>query len=114
MAGDLAGKVIVLTGGADGISRECALAYSREEAVVAILDRDLGAGQRTAAELSSESMALPADVSDGEAIRAAIAKVMERFGRIDAVHNNAGIASPSKPLHERTEQEWDEGSNAST
>jgi len=46
MAGDLAGKVIVLTGGADGISRECALAYSREEAVVAILDRDLGAGQR--------------------------------------------------------------------
>ena len=108
MAGDLAGKVIVLTGGAHGIGRECALAYSREEAVVAILDRDLGAGQRTAAELGSQSMALPADVSDGDAIRAAIAAVMERFGRIDAVHNNAGIASPSKPLHETTEQEWDE------
>jgi len=73
-----------------------------------------GPGSGTAAELSSESMALPADVSDGEAIRAAIAKVMERFGRIDAVHNNVGIASPSKPLDETTEQEWDEGSNAST
>jgi len=108
MAGDLTGKVIVLTGGGDGIGRECALAYSREEAVVAILDREMHAAQRTAAELGSTSMALHADVSDGEAVRAAIAAVMERFGRIDAVHNNAGIASPSKPLHETTEQEWDE------
>jgi meso-butanediol dehydrogenase/(S,S)-butanediol dehydrogenase/diacetyl reductase len=108
MAGDLTGKVIVLTGGGDGIGRECALAYSREEAVVAILDREMHAAQRTAAELSSPGMALYADVSDGEAVRAAITAVMERFGRIDAVHNNAGIASPSKPLHQTTEQEWDE------
>ena len=53
-------------------------------------------------------MRLHADVSDGEAVRAAIGAVFERFGRIDAVHNNAGIASPSKPLHETTEQEWDD------
>src|SRR6266849_6663317 len=79
MAGDLTGKVIVLTGGGDGIGRECALAYSREEAVVAILDREMHAAQRTAAELGSTSMALHADVSDGEAVRAAIAAVMERF-----------------------------------
>jgi meso-butanediol dehydrogenase/(S,S)-butanediol dehydrogenase/diacetyl reductase len=108
MAGDLTGKVIVLTGGGDGIGRECALAYSREEAVVVILDREMHAAQRTAAELRSPSMALYADVSDGEAVRAAVTAVMERFGRIDAVHNNAGIASPSKPLHQTTEQEWDE------
>ena len=108
MAGDLTGKVIVLTGGADGIGRECALAYAREEAVVAILDRDLDGARRTAAEVGGESIALHADVSNGEEIRVAIAAVMERLGRIDAVHNNAGIASPSKPLHETTEQEWDE------
>jgi meso-butanediol dehydrogenase/(S,S)-butanediol dehydrogenase/diacetyl reductase len=108
MAGNLKGKVIVLTGGGDGIGRECALAYLREEAVVAILDRDMAAAQRTASELGGPSMALHADVSDGEAVRAAITAVMARFGRIDAVHNNAGIASPSKPLHETTEQEWDE------
>jgi meso-butanediol dehydrogenase/(S,S)-butanediol dehydrogenase/diacetyl reductase len=108
MAGDLAGKVIVLTGGADGIGRECALAYGREEAMVAILDRDIDGARRTAAEVAGESIALHADVSDGEAVRVAINAVKERRGRIDAVHNNAGIASPSKPLHETTELEWDE------
>jgi NAD(P)-dependent dehydrogenase (short-subunit alcohol dehydrogenase family) len=107
MADELTGKVIVLTGGADGIGRECALAYGRESATVAIVDRDLDAAQRTAAELGGGSIALGADVSDGEAVRSAIATVVSQFGRIDAVHNNAGIASPSKPLHETTEQEWD-------
>jgi meso-butanediol dehydrogenase/(S,S)-butanediol dehydrogenase/diacetyl reductase len=100
-------KVIVLTGGADGIGRECALAYGREGAMVAIVDRDLDAAQRTAAEAGAGSIALGADVSDGEAVQKAFAAVMSHFGRIDAVHNNAGIASPSKPLHETTEDEWD-------
>ena len=108
MAGDLSGKVVVLTGGAGGIGRECALAYSREAATVAILDRDFETAKRTAAELGGQSMALYADVADGEAIRVAISAVMGRFGRIDAIHNNAGIASPSKPLHETAEREWDE------
>jgi meso-butanediol dehydrogenase/(S,S)-butanediol dehydrogenase/diacetyl reductase len=105
---DLSGKVIVLTGGADGIGRECALAYAREEATVAILDRDLDKAQQTASEAGGNNIALHADVSDGNALRAAIEAVLARFGRIDAVHNNAGIASPSKPLHETTEQEWDD------
>jgi meso-butanediol dehydrogenase/(S,S)-butanediol dehydrogenase/diacetyl reductase len=108
MKGDLSGRIVVLTGGADGIGRECALAYAREGAAVAILDRDLDAGQRTASEAGGECIALHADVSDGEAVRAAIHAVRERFGRIDAMHNNAGIASPSKPLHETTEAEWDD------
>lgn len=108
MADELAGKIIVLTGGADGIGRECALAYAREGATVAILDRDFAAAQRTATELSGDSIALAADVCDGAMVRIALAAVVERFGRIDAVHNNAGIASPSKPLHETTEQEWDD------
>jgi meso-butanediol dehydrogenase / (S,S)-butanediol dehydrogenase / diacetyl reductase len=105
---DLSGKVIVLTGGADGIGRECALAYAREEATVAILDRDLDQAQQTASDAGGNNIALHADVSDGNALRAAIEAVLARFGRIDAVHNNAGIASPSKPLHETTEQEWDD------
>jgi NAD(P)-dependent dehydrogenase (short-subunit alcohol dehydrogenase family) len=108
MGAELAGKVVVLTGGADGIGRECGLAYRREGAIVAILDRDAEAAQRTATEIGGGSIALHADVSDGEAVRIAISSVANRLGRIDAVHNNAGIASPSKRLQETTEQEWDD------
>jgi NAD(P)-dependent dehydrogenase (short-subunit alcohol dehydrogenase family) len=108
MPADLSGKIVVLTGGADGIGRECALAYARAEATVAILDRDLDAAARTASRAGGDSIALHADVSDGYQVNLAISKVLEHFGRIDAVHNNAGIASPSKPLHETTEQEWDD------
>jgi meso-butanediol dehydrogenase / (S,S)-butanediol dehydrogenase / diacetyl reductase len=107
MSGDLAGKVVVVTGGGNGIGRECVLAYARENATVAILDRDITTAMRTAADLSSPGLALQADVSDGEAVKEAIAGVLKKFGRIDAVHNNAGIASPSKALHETTEEEWD-------
>jgi NAD(P)-dependent dehydrogenase (short-subunit alcohol dehydrogenase family) len=107
MAGDLEGKVVVITGGGDGIGRECALAYAREKATVAILDYNLDAAQRTAAELTTPGVALRADVSDGEAVRSAIGEVLTRFRRIDAVHNNAGVSSPSKPLHQTTEDEWD-------
>jgi len=105
---DLPGKIILLTGGGDGIGRECALAYAREGATVAILDRDLETARQTASDAGGDSVAFHADVSDGEAVRVAIGAVLARFGRMDAVHNNAGIASPSKPLHETTEQEWDD------
>jgi meso-butanediol dehydrogenase/(S,S)-butanediol dehydrogenase/diacetyl reductase len=108
MATDLSGKIIVLTGGADGIGRECALAYAREGATVAILDRDLDTATQTASDAGGGSAAFHADVGDGEALQVAFTAVLKQFGRIDAVHNNAGIASPSKPIHETTEQEWDE------
>jgi meso-butanediol dehydrogenase / (S,S)-butanediol dehydrogenase / diacetyl reductase len=107
MSENLARKVVFLTGGAGGIGRECALAYAREQATVVIVDRDLAAAERTADELNPRGLAVPADVSNGESVRAAIAKTLATLGRIDAVHNNAGIASPSKPLHETSEEEWD-------
>jgi NAD(P)-dependent dehydrogenase (short-subunit alcohol dehydrogenase family) len=107
MSSDLAEKVIIVTGGANGIGRECALAYAREKAIVVIVDKDLNTAKQAAAELGSRSSALEADVSDGEAVKAAVDHTLKTFGRIDAVHNNAGIASPSKPLHETTEEEWD-------
>lgn len=103
----LADMVIVLTGGANGIGRECAAAYVREGAQVAILDRDHDAVQKTAIELGASTIGIPTDVSDGPAVERAVRSIMARFGRIDAVHNNAGISSPSKPLHETSEQEWD-------
>lgn len=104
----LEGKVIVLTGGASGIGRECAIAYVREGAAVAILDRDFEDAKAAAKDLGNRCAAYYADVSNGADIKKAIASILTDFGRIDAVHNNAGIVSPSCPLHETTEQQWDD------
>ena len=107
MAGELSDKVVVLTGGGDGIGAECAAAYVREGASVAIVDWNLEAAEGVAARAGGGCIALGADVSDGPMVGSAIAQVLERFGRIDAVHNNAGVAHPSLPLHETSEAEWD-------
>jgi NAD(P)-dependent dehydrogenase (short-subunit alcohol dehydrogenase family) len=107
MPGELAGKIIVLTGGGEGIGAECARAYVHEGAGVAILDRNLDAAENTARSVGENCIAISADVADGGMVEAAIIQVLGRFGRIDAVHNNAGIASPSLPLHETSEADWD-------
>lgn len=107
MSAELSGKIVVLTGGADGIGAECALAYAREGAAVAILDRNAEGAERIAAQAGADSIAIEADLTDSAQVEAGIARVLDKFHRIDAIHNNAGIASPSRPLHETTEAEWD-------
>src|SRR6202789_4572565 len=108
MEKDLEGKVILLTGGASGIGRECAIAYAREGATVAIVDRNFEEASGVAKELGNQSTACRADVSHGTEVEAAITAILKEFGRLDAVHNNAGIVSPSCPLHETTEEQWDD------
>jgi meso-butanediol dehydrogenase / (S,S)-butanediol dehydrogenase / diacetyl reductase len=103
----LDGKVVLITGGGSGIGRECALAAACEGAQIAIADVDRQAAERTAAELSVRGIGIGCDVGDGAAVEHAIRRTIEEFGKLDAVHNNAGISSPSKPLHETTEAEWD-------
>src|SRR6266567_7842932 len=108
MKNELEGKVILLTGGASGIGRECAIAYAREGATVAILDRNFEEAKGTAKELGNRSRAYHADVADGAGIQTAIVAILKDFRHLDAVHNNAGIVGPSCPLHETTEEQWDE------
>jgi len=107
MSWQLRGKCILITGGAQGIGRECVRAYVRESARVAILDIAAEASEQAVKELGSSIILVHCDVAEGGSVAAAIAKVIEEFGAIDAVHNNAGISSPSKPLHLTEEEEWD-------
>jgi meso-butanediol dehydrogenase / (S,S)-butanediol dehydrogenase / diacetyl reductase len=100
-------KVIFVTGGADGIGRECALAYAREGAPVVIADVNLYKAEQTSAELAREGLALFCDVADPESVQKAIESTVHHFDALDVVHNNAGLSSPSRPLHETTEEEWD-------
>lgn len=103
----LKNKVIFLSGGSTGIGLDCAKAYAAEGAHVVLCARTGELAAEEAAKLPGEHYGIRCDVSIGEEVRQAIGFTMEKFGRLDAIHNNAGIASPSKPLHETTEEEWD-------
>lgn len=106
--GDLSKKVIFITGGAQGIGRECAIAYAREGASVVIADINADESAVLLSQLDSDShLAITCNVSNHDSVSQAIATTLKQYGRIDAIHNNAGISAPSKPLHETTEVEWD-------
>jgi meso-butanediol dehydrogenase / (S,S)-butanediol dehydrogenase / diacetyl reductase len=100
-------KVIFLTGGSTGIGLECAKAYAAEGARVTIVARGEEGAVKAATELGSEHLGLHCDVSIDAEVQAAIERTLAHFGRLDSVHNNAGIGSPVKPLHETTDEEWD-------
>ena len=84
---DLTGKVAFITGGASGIGLAVARRFSRAGAQVVIADRQEGAD--VAAELGGHYSFL--DVSDGEAVSAALAEAASTAGKLDILVNNAGI-----------------------
>ena len=87
MPTELQDKVIFLTGGAQGIGRECALAYAREGASVVIADIDAEAAAATLAELSGTThLAVACDVSRRASVIHAVQVALTHFGRLDAVH----------------------------
>ncbi|WP_244452099.1 mycofactocin-coupled SDR family oxidoreductase [Streptomyces seoulensis] len=118
----LFGKTAVITGAARGLGRATAVAFAREGADLMLLDLaedlpgvpyPLGSESQLAytAELCREyGVAVSTerlDVRDLEAVEAAMATTRERFGHIDVLVNNAGIAAPSgKAAHEIDEREW--------
>ena len=89
----LQGKVALVTGGARGIGLGIAQAFIARGAEVALLDLEAEEVQRSAATLGSDrAMGIGADVTDAAALQAAVATAVERFGGIDVVVANAGIA----------------------
>ncbi|MGW5720437.1 SDR family oxidoreductase [Amycolatopsis sp. NPDC003865] len=89
MAEELAGKVVVITGGGQGIGAATASALSRLGAKVVIGDLDQVRAEKTAGELDAE--ALPLDVTDIAGFTGFLDEVERRHGRIDVLINNAGI-----------------------
>jgi NAD(P)-dependent dehydrogenase (short-subunit alcohol dehydrogenase family) len=101
-------KVIFLTGGSCGIGHDCAKAYVAEGAKVVVVARDKDGVAEAAAQLGPEHLGIVCDVTRDAEVKIAVEKALKHYGRLDAVHNNAGISSPSKPVHETTDSEWDE------
>ncbi|HEY3908857.1 MAG TPA: SDR family NAD(P)-dependent oxidoreductase [Stellaceae bacterium] len=86
----LNGRVGLVTGAGGGIGREIARRFARDGMAVAVLDRDGEAAQKVSAEIGG--LALAADVTSPEDMARAVAETLARFGRIDLLVNNAGIA----------------------
>ena len=100
-------KVIYLTGGTKGIGLECARAYIAQGANVVIVANDAASVDGCKAVLGIDDV-LVADVSKEADVARTMRFTLDKYGRIDAVHNNTGVAHPAQPLHETTEQEWDD------
>ena len=94
MAGRVADKVCVVTGGASGIGLATARALAAEGGRVALADIDEAAAGRAAGELGDNATAFAVDVPDEASVERLYAGVVERFGRLDVCHNNAGILLP--------------------
>ncbi len=99
-------KVIFLTGGASGIGEACAHAYATAGAHVFVMDKDEVLLNALLRNLGSTHSGFAGDVQRESDVKQAIEKTLANYGKIDVIHNNAGIASPSKPLDQTSEEEW--------
>lgn len=104
----LSNKFAVITGSAGGIGKATAKVFIRENIEgIAIVDYNYEAACKTAEELGPKAFPVKCDVSNYESVQAAVAQVMERFGRIDILVNNAGITRDAI-FHKMTVQQWEQ------
>jgi NAD(P)-dependent dehydrogenase (short-subunit alcohol dehydrogenase family) len=97
MAGRLAGKIAVITGGGSGIGRACALRFAAEGAKVCVADVDQAAAKDTARRVEAvgqKSLAMRVDTTDEAANDAMVAACVEAFGAVDVLVAAAGVGSP--------------------
>jgi len=110
-AAPLAGRVALVSGGAQGIGRAIAARFQQAGARVLIVDREQRAGERCAGELSAEIPDLPveflaADLLAADEVARAASEARQRHGRIDVLVNNAGIEI-AKSFAACTLEDWD-------
>lgn len=105
---DVTGKVAIVTGGASGIGAATALRLGRAGAKVVVTDINDEAGADVAGSIGNgggEAIFLHLDVSDEDQWRAAVAKTIETYGRLDILFSNAGFAVVG-PVTELTLEDW--------
>jgi len=114
MSGRLQNKVALVVGAgsiAEGLGngKAAAIVFAREGARVFAVDLNLDAVKETVAIIESEgviAVAYGADATDADAVNTMVTACVERFGRIDILHNNVGGSIPGGPV-DITEEDWD-------
>jgi NAD(P)-dependent dehydrogenase (short-subunit alcohol dehydrogenase family) len=97
-------RVALVTGAGSGIGRAVSLAFHSAGYSVVLAGRRAAELELTAA--NTPMVAVPADVSQPDAVAALFDRVKEKFGRLDVLFNNAGIGAPAVPLEDLTFEQW--------
>lgn len=110
---DLTGKVAVVTGASSGLGADAARAYAEAGADVALLARRREKLESVAGDIEAmgrKALAVQCDVSSEASVQAAVAEVLARFGKVDILLNNAGVAQRGDCTSLTVEQ-WDNSMN---
>ena len=110
MAGLVAGKVALVTGGGSGIGRQACLVFCCEGAQVVVSDVTVEGGEETLSlikQAGGEAVFIKADVAQAAEVEALVAKTVEAYGRLDCAYNNAGIAGRTARVADDTEENWE-------
>lgn len=110
MAGKLAGKVALVTGGNVGLGQAAALAFAREGAKVVIAARRVPEGEETVQRIRAtggQALFVQTDVSQVAQVEAMVQQTVAAYGRLDCAFNNAGTEGVQAPVVDATEEVWD-------
>ncbi|WP_340395381.1 glucose 1-dehydrogenase [Paenibacillus sp. FSL E2-0177] len=102
-------KIVVITGAGSGIGKSTAVLFASEGATVVIADVQVDSGKAAVAEIEAaggKALFIPCDVTDAASTRVMADQVVNAFGRIDVLFNNAGISGVG-PVHEVAEEVWE-------
>ena len=101
-------KIAIVTGAGTGIGKAAALALLKDGWHVALAGRRPEPLEAVVAESGAgpRAVAVPTDVAEPEAVRALFDRVVQAFGRVDLLFNNAGVNAPGVPLDELTIEQW--------
>lgn len=104
------GKVVLITGGSAGIGRAAALLFARAGANVVLAARRAERGHKVMQEINAvgaKAQFVQADVSESRQVRALVAQVVERFGRLDCAFNNAAVLNKAARTGDYEEADFD-------
>lgn len=109
MAGQLEGKVSLITGGGSGIGKASALAFAREGSKVVVADVNVEGGEQTVRliqDTGGEATFVRADVSISSDVSDMVSHAVQTYNRLDCAFNNAGVSGGPGRVHEYTEENW--------